>query len=162
METALALPLFLLLLFVTIDLCRAAYIWVMIGRDAEAAARFGSLPDNQASDCSAIRAVVTAGNGVTVSVDSNSIMGDSATGWTPPATLPSNSGALYIYPAQAIAAPPASNCVNTNPSANSPERLPDSTVTAQVNYAFQPWTPIASQLFSSITLSAGATEETQY
>jgi len=151
-----------MLLFVALDLGRAAFIWVMLGRDAETAARLDSLPDNRASDCSAVKAVVTAGNGLTVTVDNNSIIDNTASGWTAPATLPANTGALYIYPAQAIAAPPASNCVNSNPSANSPERLPSSAVTAQVNYDFQPWTPIASLLFSSITLSASATEETQY
>lgn len=164
-ETALALPIILLLLFMTIDFARAAYTWVMLGQDAETAARQISLPDNQTSDCSAITAVTTAGNGVTITADPKSIVNDgsptSSSSYTTP-TSP-NSGYLYLYPAQATANPPASNCTNSSPNGTtSPSRQTNSTVTAQVTFDFVPWTPVASQLFPTITLKAQASEATQY
>jgi Flp pilus assembly protein TadG len=158
-ETAMVLPIILLFVFVTIDLGRAAYTWVQVGHDAEVAARYDSLPDNQASDCSAINAVVKSGNGLTIAVDSNSMVNDAPAGWSAPSSLPANSGALYIYPAQAASAPVQTNCSNPDGSTQRPTA---STVTAQVNFNFQPWTPIASQILPTIVLSASATEATQY
>ena len=156
-ETALTLPIMLFLLFVTIDLARAAYTWVIVGQDAQTAARQAALRDNQSSDCKPIAAVSTTGN-VTVTADNKSVYGPPAQperGWTSVASLPPNTGALYIYPAEAKASPVALNCSNT-------EARGSGLVTATVNFNFQPWTPIASQLVPSIAIQAQATEETQY
>ena len=163
-ETALVLAVFVLFLFMTIDLARAAYTWVMLGQDAEVAARQLSLPDNQTSDCSAITAVVSSGNGVTVAADPRSIINDGTPSTSSSYTAPTgmNSGYLYIYPAQATANPPASNCANSTPSTSSAARQTSINVTALVTFNFVPWTPIASQLFPTITLAAQASEATQY
>jgi len=163
-ETALVLPIFVLFLFMTIDLARAAYTWVMLGQDAEVAARQVSLPDNQASDCSAITALASSGNGITIAADPKSIINDGTPSASSSYTAPTgmNSGYLYIYPAQATANPPATNCANTTPSTSSATRQASSNVTALVTFNFVPWTPIASQLFPSITLAAQATEASQY
>ncbi|MBV8194289.1 MAG: pilus assembly protein [Candidatus Dormibacteraeota bacterium] len=157
-ESALTLPVFLLLLFMTIDLGRGVYTWVIIGQDAEIAARQAALPDNQASDCSSINAVTTAGNGITIAADPHSLADN-----TQPASTPTqnNSGYLYLNPAQATADPPASHCTNTNPGNGSPAR-PHGTVSAQVGFVFVPWTPIVSQLLPTLSMTASATVETQY
>ncbi|MFN2581882.1 MAG: TadE/TadG family type IV pilus assembly protein [Candidatus Dormibacteria bacterium] len=163
-ETALALPVVVLLLFMTIDFGRAVYTWVMLGQDADYAARQIALPDNQASDCSAINATQTAGNGVTVSADPNSVIGNTDPSSNPvPYTTPAgaNSGYLYLYPAQATASPPAQNCSNTVGRGTEPAR-PSGSVTALVTFRFVPWTPIASQLFPQITMTAQANEMSQY
>jgi Flp pilus assembly protein TadG len=165
-EVALVLPIFLVLLFVTVDVARGAYTWVMIGQDAESAARQAALNGNSTSDCAAINAVVTSGNGVALSADPKSILGDgdpssSTAPWTPPTTA--NAGYLYIFHAQATANPPASNCTNSTPGSGSlAARASGGTVTAVVNFDFVPWTPLASQLFSKIVLTAQATEQVQY
>ena len=164
-ETALVLPVFLVLLFVTIDLARGAYTWVMMGQDAEVAARQVALSGNQASDCSAITAVATTGNGVSVSADPKSILGNgdpsaSPAPWTTPAQA--NAGYLYIFHAQATANPPASNCTNSSPGSGTSAARSSGSVTAVVNFDFVPWTPLASQLLPKIVLTAQATEQTQY
>jgi hypothetical protein len=147
-----------MLLFATTDVARAGYTWVMMGADAEAAARQVSLTGNQATDCTAINATTAGGNGVSISADPKSIAGDGNPASSPaPWTTPSqaNTGYLYIYPATATVTPPASHCAGT--SARSSGQ-----VTAVVNFDFVPWTPFASQLFPKITLIAQATEQTQY
>ena len=156
-ETALALPVVLFLVFVATDLARAAYTWVVVGQDAQAAARLAALPDNQSSDCKPIAGVITAGNGITIVADNNSYYATkpNPAGWTAASSLPANTGALYLYPAEAKAQPVAANCSNTIARESGP-------VTATVNFNFQPWTPIASQLIPSISIQAQATEETQY
>jgi Flp pilus assembly protein TadG len=164
-ETALVLPVFLVLLFMTVDAARGAYTWVIMGQDAQNAARQAALAGNQASDCSAITSTVSSGNGLTVSADPKSIINDgsptaSPAPWTTPAQA--NTGYLYIYPAQATANPPASNCSNASPGATTPVRAPQSTVTAVVHVDFVPWTPLFAQLVPKIVISAQATEQTQY
>ena len=154
-ETALTLPIMLLLLFVAIDLARAAYTWVIIGQDAQTAARQASLPDNQSSDCKEFNTLAGGNSGLTVAADTRSIYGDTPGNATPASSLPANTGALYLYPAEANTTPVATNCGNT-------KARQSGVVTATVNYNFQPWTPIASQLVPSINISAQATEETQY
>jgi hypothetical protein len=138
----------------------------MMGQDAESAARQAALNGNQASDCSAINAVVTSGNGVTLSADPKSILGDgdpsaSTAPWTTPTVA--NTGYVYIFHAQATANPPGSNCTNSSPGSGSlAARSSGGSVTAVVNFDFVPWTPLASQLFSKIVLTAQATEQAQY
>lgn len=154
-ETALTLPIALLLLFVAIDLARAAYTWVIIGQDAQTAARLASLPDNQSSDCREFATLGSGNNGVTVAADDKSVFGDTATNHTAAPSLPANTGALYLYPAEAKTAPVATNCSNAIARVSGP-------VAATVTFNFQPWTPIASQLVPSIAISATATEDTQY
>ena len=154
-ETALTLPLVLLLLCITTDLARAAYTWVVVGQDAQAAARQAALVDNQSSDCKPIAVVATAGNAITVVADNNSVYGDASVDPTSVSSLPANTGTLYIHPAEAKTFPVATNCGNTKARVSG-------TVTATVSFNFQPWTPIASQLVPSITIQAQAGEETQY
>jgi Flp pilus assembly protein TadG len=164
-ETALVLPIFLVLLFMTVDLARATYTWVMMGQDAQSAARQAALNGNQTSDCSAITGAVTAGNGVTLTADPKSIINNGSPSASPaPWTAPTqaNAGYLYIYPAQATANPPASNCSNASPGAGSPARPAQKSVTAIVNFNFVPWTPLVSQLLPKIVISAQATEQSQY
>jgi Flp pilus assembly protein TadG len=160
-ETMLVLPLFLLLLFATVDIARAAYTWVMLGQDAAYAARQASLADNQLTDCSALSGTASAGNGVSISADPKSLLQDGDPGQSPqPYTTPTtaNTGFVYIWPAQATADPPAANCSSTSTAT----ARQSGTVTAVVTYDFTPWTPLLSSLIPSIALTARASEQTQY
>src|SRR5579863_6336407 len=75
-EAALTLPVFLLLLCLTIDIGRAAYTYVIMGQLAQQAARTLSLPDNAHADCSTFANAESSGNGYTIVADPLSIAGD--------------------------------------------------------------------------------------
>lgn len=159
-EAAMVLPIFIVVMFITLDICRGAYTWVIIGQDAEVAARQATLPDNRTSDCSSIDSVETAGNGITIKSDPDSYMGGGTASGAP---SQSNAGYLFINAPQASASPPDAagdaNCSNTTPTTGARGH---GTVTAQITFNFVPWTPIASQFFPALRLTASSTEATQY
>ena len=162
-EMALILPVFLALLFVTIDLGRAAYTYVIIGQVAQSSARAMSLPDNATTDCTVFTRGKSSGNGFSINADPKSISGDADPVATPSGTtqgsaITSNTGDLYLWPAEAIAAPPdgIANCAGTAARAH------NGRVTAQVTFRFVPWTPIASNLIGAINLIANSSVQSQY
>lgn len=162
-EVALTLPIFLALLFVTIDLGRAAYTYVIIGQVAQSSARSMSLPDDATTDCAVFSQGESRGNGYVITADPKSVSGDldpvaNPTYPTQGNVIASNTGDLYLWPAVATASPPDSsaNCVGTV------SRGHDARVTAQVTFQFVPWTPIAAQIIGSITIVANSSATTQY
>ena len=162
-ETALVLPVFLLLFSLTVDIGRAAYTYAIIGQLAQAAARNLSLPDNAHSDCSAFAAAESNANGYTIAADPLSVSGDSDPVATPSAptqgsAIAANHGDLYLWPAAATASPPdaTANCTGTS------SRVHYGRVTAQVTFRFVPWTPIAGNLTGPITIVATASVQSQY
>ena len=164
-EAALTLPIFLALLFVTIDLGRAAYTYVIIGQIAQSAARTMSLPDNSSTDCNIYTRAESNGNGYVLQADPRSISGDADPVATPSAptagtSIPNNRGDLYLWPAVATANPPDS--VGNCPGAGSKRCTTHTRVTAQVTFRFVPWTPIASQVIGAITLIATSSVQAQF
>ena len=162
-EAALVLPVFLLLLSLTVDIGRAAYTYVIIGQVAQAAARTLSLPDSAHTDCPAFTNAESASNGYTIAADPLSVTGDGDPVATPSAptqgsSIPANQGDLYLWPAVASAAPPDSvaNCTGST------NRVHQGRVTAQVTFRFVPWTPIAGNLTGPITIVASASVQSQY
>ena len=163
-EVALTLPIFLSLLFVTIDLGRAAYTYVIIGQVAQSSARALSLPDNANTDCGVFSAGDSSSNGFTIQADPNSVSGDQdpvahPTAPTAGTAIAANHGDLYLWPAVASASPP--DTVFHCPG-NGTARGHNSQVTAQVTFRFVPWTPIASQVIGSMTLVAVSSVTSQY
>ena len=163
-EVALTLPIFLSLVFVTIDLGRAAYTYVIIGQVAQSSARAMSLPDNSTTDCAVFNAGDSASNGFTIQADPKSVSGDldpvaHPTAPTAGTAIANNKGDLYLWPAVASANPPDSvfNCPG-----NGTARSHNTTVTAQVTFRFVPWTPIAAQVIGSMTLVAVSSVTSQY
>lgn len=163
-EVALTLPIFLSLLFVTIDLGRAAYTYVIIGQIAQSSARLMSLPDSSNSDCSVFSHAVNNSNGFVIQGDPNSVSGDSDPVAVPSAptagtSIAANKGDLYLWPAVASSSPPESvfHCPG-----NGTSRGHSTSVTAQVTFRFVPWTPIASQVIGPFTLIAVSTVSSQY
>jgi hypothetical protein len=163
-EAALVMPLFFALLFVTIDLGRAAYTYVIIGQIAQSSARTMSLPDNANSDCNVFSAATSGSNGYTIQADPKSVSGDlepvaHPTAPTAGTSIPANRGDLYLWPAVASANPPDSS---GNCPGNGTARTHTANVTAQVTFRFVPWTPIASTVIGAITLVAVSTVASQY
>ena len=163
-EVALVMPVFLALLFVTIDLGRAAYTYVIIGQIAQSSARAMSLPDNANTDCSVFSRAANNSNGYQIGADPNSVSGDQdpvahPTAPTAGTSIAANRGDLYLWPAVAAASPPDSvfNCPGSGT-----QRTHQGTVTAQVTFRFVPWTPLASQVIGSLTLVAVSSVTSQY
>src|SRR6202035_3576225 len=101
-EAALVMPLFFALLFVTIDLGRAAYTYVIIGQIAQSSARAMSLPDNSTSDCKLFTAAKSNSNGYQIQADPLSVSGDAnpvttTTAPTAGSSIPANKGDLYLW-----------------------------------------------------------------
>ena len=158
------LPFFLALFFGVVDLGRCVYQYVIMGQTAETAARMMSLPDNKATDCTIFTALLGSGNGYSIVADPNSIRGDADPSTTPSAptagsSVAANGADLYLYPAVAAASPPSSSA---NCGGSGATRGTKIQVDAQVTYRFVPWTPVISQIGSSITLTVIAKEWMQY
>lgn len=145
-EFALVSPLFLLILFVAIDLGRLMYTYSAISSAARDGARIASLQASFYSDCRAIQQMELVGQGFPVRMDPNSLAGNSdpnnPAGALQPSMPPPNVGYAYIWPAVAVADPPDTNCNSATPRAVSQTVKH---VAVEVQYHFQPLTPFLSQ-----------------
>jgi hypothetical protein len=145
-EFALVSPLFLLILFVAIDLGRLMYTYSAISSAARDGARIASLQASFYSDCRASQQMELVGQGFPVRMDPNSLVGNSdpnnPAGGLQPSVPPPNVGYAYIWPAVAVADPPDANCNSASPRAVSQTVKH---VAIEVQYHFQPLTPFLSQ-----------------
>jgi Flp pilus assembly protein TadG len=150
-EFALVLPLFLLVMFSAIDVCRLLYAYTAISSAARDAARTASLTGSLFSDCQIITEVEIVGQGFPVRMDPNSLAGDSdpnnPSGALQPTTPPPNVGYAYIWPAVATANPPDSNCNSSQQRAISPTVKH---VAVEIQYHFTPLLPLWSGLGTNI------------
>lgn len=143
-EFALLAPVFLLIVFLAIDIGRLLYTYSAISSAARDGARTASLQAALYSDCEIVREVELVGQGFPVVMDPNSLVGNSdpnnPAGTLQPSTPPVNVGYAYIWPAVATADPVDSNC-----SSNTKRAVSQSVkhVSVQVSYHFTPITPIA-------------------
>jgi hypothetical protein len=161
-EFALVLPLFLLVMFSAIDVCRLLYTYTAISSAARDGARTASLTGSLFSDCQIITEVEMVGQGFPVKMDPSSVAGDSdpnnPSGALQPTTPPPNVGYAYIWPAVATANPPDSNCNSSQQRAISPTVKH---VAVEIQYHFTPLLPLWSGLGTNIivkTVSVVTTE----
>lgn len=161
-EFALVLPLFLLVMFSAIDVCRLLYAYTAISSAARDGARTASLTGSLFSDCQIITEVELVGQGFPVRMDPNSVAGDSdpnnPSGPLQPTTPPPNVGYAYIWPAVATANPPDNNCNSSQQRAISPTVKH---VAVEIQYHFTPLLPLWSGLGTNIivkTVSVVTTE----
>jgi Flp pilus assembly protein TadG len=142
-EFALCAPLFLLILFIAIDVGRLIYTYSAISSAARDGARTASLQAAIYSDCQIISEVKVVGQGFPVVMDPTSLVGDSdpnnPSGTLQPSTPPPNVGYAYIWPAVATADPPDANC---NSSAARAVSQTVKHVSVQISYHFIPLTPL--------------------
>lgn len=159
-EFALLLPTFLILTMGVVDFGRYVYIRGVLNSEVIRAARLLTLTENQSSDCSALKDVVTNSEGFIDSVDPNSSEGDLAPGAggaanLEPSTPPAGQGYVYIYPAVAPANPSTINCASSHVRVSGQ-------VLVQTTYEFVPWTPIISNVVPQITIFATSTQTTEW
>ena len=161
-EFAVISPLFLLVVFSAIDISRLLYAYTAISSAARDGARTASLSGSLFSDCQIIREVELVGQGFPVTMDPNSVVGNSdpnnPTGALQPSIPRPNAGYAYIWPAVATADPPDSNCDSSQQRAISPTVRH---VAVEVQYHFTPLLPFVSTFAPNIivkTISVVATE----
>lgn len=136
-------PVFLVIMFVAIDIGRLLYAYSAISSAARDGARTASLQVSLYSDCNIIKQVELVGQGFPVVMDPNSLVGNSdpnnPSGPLQPSAPPPNVGYAYIWPAVATADPPDANC---NSPIN-PRSISQTVkhVAVEVQYHFVPLTP---------------------
>lgn len=150
-EFSLVAPVFLLIVFTAIDICRLLYAYTAISSAARDGARTASLNGSAFSDCQIITEIELVGQGFPVRMDPNSLVGDSdpnaPTGALQPSVPPPNVGYGYIWPAVATANPPDANC---NSSTQRAVSLSVKHVAVEVQYHFVPLLPFVSDFAGNI------------
>ena len=161
-EFSMVAPLFLIVMFVAIDIGRLLYAYAAISSAARDGARTASLQVSLYSDCAIIQEVELVGQGFPVRMDPNSLVGNSDPnnpgGPLQPSLPPPNVGYAYIWPAVATANPPDTNCTTSTPRAISQTVKH---VAVEVQYHFMPLTPFVAGLANNIivkTVSVVTTE----
>jgi Flp pilus assembly protein TadG len=161
-EFSMVAPLFLIVMFVAIDIGRLLYAYSAISSAARDGARTASLQVSLYSDCAIIQEVELVGQGFPVRMDPNSLVGNSDPnnpgGPLQPSVPPPNVGYAYIWPAVATANPPDTNCNTSTPRAISQTVKH---VAVEVQYHFMPLTPFVFGLANNIivkTVSVVTTE----
>lgn len=150
-EFAVVSPLFLLVVFSAIDISRLLYAYTAISSAARDGARTASLSGSVFSDCQIIKEVELVGQGFPVTMDPNSIAGNSdpnnPSGALQPTTPPANVGYAYIWPAVATGDPPDLNCNSSQQRAIAPTVKH---VAVEIQYHFTPLLPFVSTFAPNI------------
>jgi hypothetical protein len=159
-ETALVMPVFLLLLCGLFDFGRYVYVRSTLNDEVIRAARHVGLRINSASDCAALNDVVERANGIIDSADPHSVSGNlsptaGGAAALEPSIPPTGQGYVYIYPAVATANPPLTNCTGAAPR-------PSGEITVQTTYSFEPWTPMIKAMIPAITIYATSSQNSEY
>jgi Flp pilus assembly protein TadG len=158
-EFALIAPVMLGFGFVCIDIGRLLYTYAAISDAAGETARTVALQASANSDCLALARAAAVAQGFTLNVDPNSLGGNSdpnnPTGPLQPSQPAPNSGYIYIWPAVAPVAPPATNC-NGNPRQFSQSQRH---VAVEIQFHFIPLTPLPG---GDVTVKSVSVEQTEY
>jgi hypothetical protein len=161
-EFSMVAPLFLVFLFVAIDIGRLLYAYSAVSSAARDGARTASLQVSLYSDCQIIKNVELVGQGFPVVMDPNSLAGNTdpnnPSGPLQPSMPPPNKGYAYIWPAVATADPPDSNC-NSATQRSISQSVKH--VEVEVQYHFIPLTPFVAGIspnFIVKTISVVTTE----
>jgi Flp pilus assembly protein TadG len=154
-EFAVVSPLFLLVVFSAIDISRLLYAYTAISSAARDGARTASLASATFSDCQIIQQVEQVGQGFTLKMDPNSVVGNSdpnnPVGALRPSTPAPNSAYAYVWPAVATANPPETNCNSAQQRAISPTVKQ---VAVSVQFHFAPLLPLWSNFGSNIIVKS--------
>lgn len=174
-EFALTLPILLLLMCGCVDFGRYIYIDGQINSNALKAAQDAANVQNQATDCAVQADATNSAGGYTISMDPNSISGNTwaagGSGFTI-TSASSGQGYAYIYPA--VAQSP-SNCVGTaNRGTNTSTGTVDCTGTGQtattiqksvivrITYTFNSITPAINRVIGSPVIEVCSIVPTAY
>jgi hypothetical protein len=145
-EFSLVAPVFLVIIFIAVDVGRLLYTFSAISSAARDGARIASLQASIYTDCEIIQQTELVGQGFPLRMDPSSLAGNSdpnnPSGTLQPTVPPPNVGYVYIWPAVATANPPDNNCDSTVARAISPSVKH---VAVEVQYKFIAMTPFISQ-----------------
>jgi Flp pilus assembly protein TadG len=164
-EFALLAPVFMVILFLTIDFARLAYSYSAVSWAAREAARVVSLQPQASSDCAALQIAEGTAQGFLLTADPNSRAGNSDPNAPGPPYAPSlppaGQGYIYIWPAVATNTPPDSpaNCAGTSAR---PIAAGVQDVAVQVKYRYLPMMPLISSFLPPITLTTISVVHTEY
>jgi len=149
-EFALVLPILILILFGTVDIGRAIFIYASLAGAARDGARIADLQSQVSSDCLTIANMQALATTYSLTLDPKSLVGDqdptqSSSNWTVP---PPGQGYIYIWPAATSASPPGGGkaCDGDGSTA---VRTGGSPVSVQATFNYQPITPGIATLFPS-------------
>ena len=150
-EFAVVSPLFFLVIFSAIDISRLLYAYTAISSAARDGARTASFTGSFYSDCQIIQEVELVGQGFPVTMDPNSLVGNSdpnnPAGTLQPTTPPPNVGYAYIWPAVATADPPDAHCTSSAQRAISPTVKH---VSVEIQYHFVPLLPLVNNFTTNV------------
>jgi Flp pilus assembly protein TadG len=158
-EFALIAPVMLGFGFVCIDIGRLLYTYAAISDAAGETARTIALQASANTDCLAFSRATAVAQGFPLSVDPNSLAGNTdpnnPSGSLQPSTPSPNTGYIYLWPAVAPAAPPATNC-NGQPRQFSQSQRH---VAVEIQFHFIPLTPLPG---GDIVVKTVSVEQTEY
>jgi hypothetical protein len=161
-EFALSLPIAIMLILFAIDIGRYVYTYSAISGAVREGARLISTQESLDSDCYAIELMEQVGRGFPLTVDPNSLVGNSdpnnPTGSLQPAIPPPGAGYIYIWPAVSTAIPQETNCDGTQRGGSQTIRH----VAVQAEYSFVPLTPIVAQLTHGFTVKTISVIQVEY
>ena len=163
-EFALVSPLLLMITFVTVDFGRLVYAFTAISSAAREGARIVALDSQNQTDCLALRRMEQVGQGFPLTVDPNSLVGNTdPNNPSPPlqpSTPPPGKGYIYIWPAVATAAPPdqGTNCDGAQCGGSQVVKH----VAVSIIYNFVPLTPLPSQITTGFQIKTVSVTEVEY
>lgn len=153
---AFVLPIFLFLVFGTIDFGRAIYTLNTISSLSRSAARAMAVAPELNSDCLANQQLPKSGNGIAVVRDPHSLYGNVQGISTPTASVPG-----YLYLDRAMGYVDSQGIYQCRqPTITGDTRFNEDTK-ATVVYLFRPLTPLVNHLVPSITLTAISVNHTE-
>lgn len=161
-EFALVLPLALVLILFAIDIGRYVYTYSAISAAVREGARLIATEESLDSDCYAIGLMEQVGKGFPLTVDPNSLVGNSdpnnPSGSLQPSTPPTGAGYIYIWPAVSTAVPQETNCDGTQRGGSQTIRH----VAVQAEFNFVPLTPLISQLTNAFVVKTISVIQVEY
>ena len=165
-EFVLILPVVLLTLGFAIDVGRFVYTYTAISGAAREGARMLSTAEQLASDCETIGIMESVGKGFPLTMDPNSLAGNTdpnaPSGPLQPSAPPLGVGYIYIWPAVATGVPQEDpiNCDGVGLPRGGSQTIRH--VTVQIEYNFVPLTPFAAQLSGGFLVKATSVVQVEY
>jgi Flp pilus assembly protein TadG len=161
-EFALLLPIVLVTILFAVDVGRYVYTYSAISAAVREGARLVATSASLDTDCYAIAMMERVGQGFPLTMDPNSIVGNSdpnnPTGSLQPTNPPAGAGYIYIWPAVALSTPQESNCDGSQRGGSQTIRH----IAVQAKYNFVPFTPLVSQFTGGFFVKTISVVQVEY
>lgn len=161
-EFALTFPVVILAILFAVDVGRYVYTYSAISAATREGARLTATVASLNSDCYAIAMMEKLGQGFPLTMDPNSVVGNSdpnnPSGTLQPKDPPAGVGYIYIWPAVATAVPQETHCDGAQRGGSQTIRH----VGVQAKYKFVPFTPLVAQLVGGIIVKTISVVQVEY